>query len=64
MSIKLAYRLSKIAQAVEQEQKFYQDRVRSLLDVYAEKDENGMKLENFLEKVKKMWINDLVLWFK
>lgn len=46
MPIKLAYRLSKIAQAVEQEQKFYQDRVRSLLDVYAEKDENGTPITN------------------
>ena len=46
MSIKLAYRLSKIAQAVEQEQKFYQDKVRALLDAYAEKDENGTPITN------------------
>lgn len=37
----LAYKLSKLAQKLDEQSKFYTENLRNLLDEYAEKDENG-----------------------
>lgn len=37
----LAYKLSKLAQKLDEQSKFYTENLRNLLEEYAEKDENG-----------------------
>lgn len=41
MSVKTAYKFSKLAHKLEEEQKFYQDKLREIIDQYVEKDTNG-----------------------
>ena len=42
MGIKTAYKFSKLAHKLEEETKFYHEKLQNLVDQYVEKDENGM----------------------
>lgn len=41
MSIKTAYKLSKLSNLLDNEIAFYQEQYKKIIDLYAEKDENG-----------------------
>ena len=41
LPIKLAYKLNKLARKLENEQNFYQENLKKILDQYAQKDEKG-----------------------
>lgn len=46
MPFALAYKITKLAEIVDKNEQFYNTKVRELLDVYAEKDEEGNLIEN------------------
>lgn len=41
LPIKISYKLSKLARAIEQEKTFYQSKVQEIIEEYGERDENG-----------------------
>ena len=41
MSIKTAYKLSKLSNLLDNEIAFYQEQYKKIIDLYAERDENG-----------------------
>lgn len=46
ISIKVAYKLNKLNNKIQEEIKFYEESLKKILDQYAEKDENGNYIEN------------------
>ena len=41
LPIKISYKFSKLARAIEQEKIFYQSKVQEIIEEYGERDENG-----------------------
>lgn len=41
LPIKISYKFSKLARAIEQEKNFYQSKVQEIIEEYGERDENG-----------------------
>lgn len=41
LPIKISYKFSKLARAIEQEKTFYQSKVQEIIEEYGERDENG-----------------------